>query len=846
MARLTPGPQGTVVATPQARPKRATRSASRDIAELPIKPLRRSTRQASVTSIASEGGNDDLPKHGVSFSMKDSVAELTMVEEMDSEVDFANVPQSTPRRPRKMEPLAHRSPEGSADEISGTTVIASLSQTEAQDLDSDDIKDSLDDLFKRSTKFLEFLVPKHAGLDNERKLEEDLKFLEEFREPSLEFRNRFQRLEKKLKMVLSDFKTERQPYILPRAIRRKMAPDQDPSKAQPGLDLVVYLANLVAFIKQLIICESRDKASDVLRELDNTFPQYFLSGVKHDGPDLVNGETALTKETFSLALELRTHLAITRLEAASTHDDSDPDATIDDIFYRLDHDDSTGMRGWNVPGLKEGGLSSSQESALEERAELCSKMDFSTFPWDSLIVELLGWVRLRRGELLESVRASGGIEGLLKLANGQASVRQVASRPEIKSVDGCSFTSENRRGSGKFDAARARFMNRVAHPPPQGPEAEPGKTSHVEPTNESQKAATGRPREEALEGGLEPALPAHDDDDFGQGLEDAVGVPSTEAALPVVNDDESGQGPEDPLTGASNKLPETIAEFVNFHKNAKKADKENRGDFFARQANARRIEFGTGFDDSQQNEPRRASPRKRRRAEKEDSSDEDEFETVRRDKVAEARRGKAPVAKRVRIDDSGPSRPRPSARRDRQRDNSAEADETAASTSEVRRMSRDRPSSRRERQQRDASSEADGPPPSSFEATRSLMRQNVRAVTTARDRKRRVNWTAEEEEAVLEYMSEFPQKYSAMLEHDSVDGGNRLQGRDQVQIKDKVRNMALAMIKIRNRAAAWVRGCHQAGVEDGDGTAESGIHLVKGGFMFNSLGAHFFILDTQS
>ena len=64
------------------------------------------------------------------------------------------------------------------------------------------------------------------------------------------------------------------------------------------------------------------------------------------------------------------------------------------------------------------------------------------------------------------------------------------------------------------------------------------------------------------------------------------------------------------------------------------------------------------------------------------------------------------------------------------------------------------------------------------------------------ERQIRRPWSIQEEEALMQYTYKFPRgAYVDMLEYDRIEGGGLLQSRSPVQLKDKVRNMVIVMIK---------------------------------------------------
>jgi hypothetical protein len=220
-------------------------------------------------------------------------------------------------------------------------------------------------------------------------------------------------------------------------------------------------------------------------------------------------------------------------------------------------------------------------------------------------------------------------------------------------------------------------------------------------------------------------------------------------------------------------------------KQGKRLDKENRAaSLFDRQANARRVEFGDGFGDDTQpapgpsrkgKQPQQSSPKKRPRPIDDSDAEEDAFETIPR--TANVRQ-KREQAKRVRIAPSS-SRAPPS-----HQPRPTEEDMDFQPTAQEESLS--------EQEAPDMTEEA--PPTSTYANQRDLARVNFRPLTAVKQRKARSEWAPEAEEALMEYMALYPRAYSQILKHDELTYG-LLQDRTQVNLKDKVRVMAINMIK---------------------------------------------------
>jgi hypothetical protein len=681
--------------------------------------------------------------------------------------------------------------------MSGTTAFSSFSMVEAESLDPDDIRDQLPNLYDTATKFLKYLVPEdgHMEIDDGN--------IQELQRSGSKYRKGYKRHGGILETYLQDFKTEQNTYIRPRAIHRALRPNRDPSEPQFGVDLILYLANLLIFTHKIILSDRDEGAMwDFLRELDRSFPQHFIpkiaSGVLGSG----SGESTLLKETFELALELRTHLAILWLEIAGRGPNFDAEDTLNEVFYRTDSEEPTPIvRGWQVPGLDDDDLSRDQRSKIEARVEeirsFFTDMDSlgDAFPWNSLILQLLQWVRLRHRELQTAIEGVGGVDAIAGIVKNNSKSPVVSRKSPRKART--SFTKERRRVSGKFnvhDASKDAIVDaliassRVAAAQPAAQEVP---APVVEPVGDKGTDLTTLVNDDGDEHNIEEPLPkAPSETDLAPTLNEDVDQPEIEAH---VSQEISESGP-----------PESTADYVKIITEMQKTDKENRGmdktnqrSFFERQPTAERIEFGDGFDASQATpgpsrkgkEPEQAASKKRGREVAEDSSDEeDDFEIAQSSLKARERRPKAPVKKRVRIEAA------PSATPSDQPPNHQPPTRRSPARTNVRRQIVREQSSHSEAESPDMTEEPPRKAPR-YSELQSLAKRNQRALAMDRAHKPRTFWTPQAEEAFLEYMEMFPHKYSIILEHDAGEGYFVLQDRTQINLKDKARTMAINMIK---------------------------------------------------
>ncbi|KAF2655911.1 hypothetical protein K491DRAFT_598098 [Lophiostoma macrostomum CBS 122681] len=807
LKKPTPQPPSAATTPQPARGsrKRGTRSASRDVEPqaAAAKATRRSVRQASVASESEQEGQ--AHRRTKRRGLKAATPDLTTVDEVETQIAL-EIAAQTPPRPHKDAPIPARSP-GAVSEMSGTTAISSFSMVEAEMLDPKLIQRDLSKLYERCTEFLGHLAPDDEGVDDDRY------HIQEMQKPDSDFTQEYRDHDAELNVRLPKFRSEHQQYIRLRAVRRALlGPDRDPSVSQSGLDLVLYLANLLIFTKQMIGSDrTKNEIWDALRELDrDQFPHLFLrSLVKRPGaPHSPTGESSLRKETLNLALRLRTQLAISVLERQSGENGFDPDVALAEVFILQ----GQRIRGWGMPGFEgpDGELHQDIRDAAVgqinrlrqylhtddqslERGELVDFDGLSNeFPWDAVVLDILLWARLRQREIQAAIKSLGGIAGIKERLKAEIESPQVSENRGPSVPHGTprksrtSFGRDRRRSSRKFDphdtandagvnALMARSNGTAEQPRQPAP-------VQVQPVEDAAAIAGDQwdGQDEFIPGPEDEPQPVQP----VQVAEEVREIPEVEEFQDI---DEFGLA-----APSASAPPQSTADYLKILKEAKKSDKENRrqrGGFFAEQANARRIEFEDGFDDSQPipgpshkgKEPQRSSPKKRRLpVSNDDSDDEDVFETAQSSNRAEMRKQKPPVAKKVRID-AGSSAP-PSHQPQPRRGDTLYIPEIEESQSD--------------HEAPEMTEEA--PPSSTLNQVRRLAKINTASHTVGRERKPQVRtkWSEDEENALLEYMAEMPGQYSAILSRDASDEGyGVLENRTQVNLKDKARNLAILMIK---------------------------------------------------
>jgi hypothetical protein len=712
--------------------------------------------------------------------------------------------------------------------MSGTTAISSFSMVEAEFLEPKYILKHMRKLCDSAREFLEHLAPDKGSLDD------DLHNIQEIQKPDSDFTEEYRDFNDELNVHLKHYKSEEHSYIHVRAVHRVLFDvNPDLSAAQSGIDLILYLANLLVFAKQMIHSDRSEKQIwDALRQLDNSFPSQFMRSLDPEMEPSNAGDSAMLKATFDLALELRTQLAILVLEKSANDNNFNPDEVIREVFYRFEpsqEGESSLMRGWSIPAL--GGEDSAlphpfETSVVErlntmraffplddaslERGDVVDLEGLGTnFPWEATILRLLHWARSRHRELFTCIDKLGGPATIVQSVKHfieeppalAEQPRAVSNQPESPRRKRRSFGRDRRRSSRKFDPNAPLDMRAIDALKARERLSEASTARHVREESIPQSAM-----EQEIENELPVAQEQQDDyqpvvgdveielqaDDHAtlEGNEGHVQYPDLATEEQTRKEDlEDVVEPE--LVGP----PKSSAALLKALKEVAKPEKENRsGAIFERQANAVRVEFGDGFDTQPTPGPstrdkgkqRAQSPRRRKRpraVEVEDESEDDAFEAEDRGARVQERRDKAPVAKKIRIDPTSSAAPtshQPPSNRELDdhvlklpgQDDSVSENEAPNMTEEA-------------------------PPTSTYQAQRELAKQNIRMPGLARrtERKPRIDWTAEEEDAFAEYMAMWPAKYAAILQHDANEGNGVLQERTQVNLKDKARTMAINMIK---------------------------------------------------
>ncbi|KAE8370437.1 hypothetical protein BDV27DRAFT_61461 [Aspergillus caelatus] len=306
--------------------------------------------------------------------------------------------------------------------MSGSTIIVPDAETDPEDdEDDEDLQDdlepevmleSLPGLERSAKEVLEFLVPSSADLKS------IVNMAKRLSDPRNTQSKRLAVHKNALKNQPGWF--EGRTYIDVTQASQSLSSylTKDGHELNWSAEPILHRANCARFALEVLLASGTSTGfKKAIRDVEGRFPLPFMR-------DLVNGrrntagESALVKDTFQLALEIRTQSLIMQLEYHQHGHGFDPNFILEDGFF-LDvpvHEpfDSRNapMRGFNLPRLNvDGSLPDEfREAAYDRFEELLvilpdedGTFDIdelkTTYPWRSFLLQAARWIRKRCEEI---------------------------------------------------------------------------------------------------------------------------------------------------------------------------------------------------------------------------------------------------------------------------------------------------------------------------------------------------------------------------------------------------------------------------------------------------------------
>jgi hypothetical protein len=309
--------------------------------------------------------------------------------------------------------------------ISGTTFLPTDSEPEFGDIDPIMMIEALPDLQRAATAVLEFLVPPTSttfGLvtDLAKRLEN----------PRSSQSRKLERLSANLSTQAKYFGS--QTYLDVPLVSRAF-PSLSVSEGKPSdwhVAGVLYKANCARLALELLTySRPTEVVETAIYSLEGRFPLPFLSGLARDLDAHDAGISRLRRQTFDLALDIRTQFLKIGLNSRSEETGFDADDFLNHVFYNevLDTQRISGggkLRGFPISTFQDenGSLPSRFQDDVEDRiADIreffvgwsvnFEKLD-DAFSWPEFIHNTARWIRLRNDEINQQLSGQAPFEDI--------------------------------------------------------------------------------------------------------------------------------------------------------------------------------------------------------------------------------------------------------------------------------------------------------------------------------------------------------------------------------------------------------------------------------------------------
>ncbi|PGG96853.1 hypothetical protein GX51_07633 [Blastomyces parvus] len=351
------------------------------------------------------------------------------------------IPDLTRQKSRRSERSVPGSPVDHFN-ITGTTLLATDSEHESRELDPSIMIEALPDLDNSAKNVLRILVPQNFSLTT---ILENLK--------NATFRAR-------VKRVREMFEAQKKYFGGRHFIAVEATVNMIPSlKHIPWYPHeFIQKTNLAQFALDLIPLDGNMSPSSeyTLSYLDESFPALFISSLLSPEEDRITtpGQSALLDETFQLGLELRTQRAIAELRSGEQQVDVEfaPDSILEIVFtaFANSDDESERLLGWKINGLRDenGGIPERfREEVLERRESIRNFFEVdesstlvrfdeleSMFPWSEFVDQACKWIRMRANEIDEQLGKQASLNEAVEILQIEVDRRSSLDQQGIASI----------------------------------------------------------------------------------------------------------------------------------------------------------------------------------------------------------------------------------------------------------------------------------------------------------------------------------------------------------------------------------------------------------------------------
>lgn len=313
--------------------------------------------------------------------------------------------------------------------ITGTTFLPEELDT---NLDPDMMMETLPDLERAAKNVLDYLVPSSADPVN------IVNAAKRLVDPNSTQSKRLRHSQSNLAAQAKWFGS--QAYIdvnhvsqlLTSALERKSVPVGKDWSADP----ILHQANCARLALEVLLANAgTDSAKRAIKNLEDMFPLPFMNDISESQGERAIGESSLRKDTFDLALELRTQSLILKLEEDQYKLDFLPDPAIRRHFFDVDAFDDDTFDSSDAPllGLNIGRFRSSGDFPQQYRDAVCDRYNEilllvseagdnsfdikelkSAYRWQKFVLRAVQWLRKRIQEITQELQGQQSVQTVHK------------------------------------------------------------------------------------------------------------------------------------------------------------------------------------------------------------------------------------------------------------------------------------------------------------------------------------------------------------------------------------------------------------------------------------------------
>ncbi|KAL9009190.1 MAG: hypothetical protein Q9173_005757, partial [Seirophora scorigena] len=423
---ISPSPQSSRL----PRRSQRVRSQSRDISDGEVERKSKLQRKAKQSGVSVDRSAIPGRQRGGRPKQNDTTGGLQALREVEEStpLKYPKLPQTDndhsaqsntgPGKIRQPSAQPTKSPGGTST-FSGTTARISGSGHDLSATRAEDMIDALPDLFHASNKILDLVMPEELSESSVQIIKDQHSDLK-----SKQTRH--------LRRFVPNFQAQREVYggdrfiDVPATVRAVLGVSKV-NDVRPGpwrVDPVLYHANLASLITALVAQNGEDD-EQLMNRLDEAFPQAFVRFFVDDVTvDKVADGSALLRQSFELALEIRSRFFIDSARRLLNDSGLDPDELLGQVFYT----ERDMLKGWNVAGLRSDDINRNEgfrmsiinrlDQLREAFSEEIRPVDLDhldqAVPYIRLSTVLLQWSRLRLREIGLQMQGFNGVAGILR------------------------------------------------------------------------------------------------------------------------------------------------------------------------------------------------------------------------------------------------------------------------------------------------------------------------------------------------------------------------------------------------------------------------------------------------